>query len=113
MNNSLLILLTSISLSFGLKAQTKPDAIVYFTADWCAPCKIYGPDLKKEAKKAKIPIIIRDVSERSAYMRDDLIRKYNIEYLPATLYYYGSEVNLVQGAENKVLIRSRLGVTKN
>ena len=46
-------------------------------------------------------------------MRDDLIRKYNIEYLPATLYYYGSEVNLVQGAENKVLIRSRLGVTKN
>ena len=46
-------------------------------------------------------------------MRDDLIRKHNIEYLPATLYYYGSEVNLVQGVENKVLIRSRLGVTKN
>ena len=111
MNNSLLILLTSISLSFGLKAQKIPDAIVYFTADWC-PLN-YGPDLKKEAKKAKIPIIIRDVSERSAYMRDDLIRKYNIEYLPATLYYYGSEVNLVQGAENKALIRSRLGVTKN
>ena len=110
MDKLFLILLTSISVSYGLKAQKKPDAIVYFTADWCAPCKVYGPDLKKEAKKAKVPIIIRDVSERSAYMRDDLIRKHNIKYLPATLYFYGSEIKLIQGAENKVTIRTRLGV---
>ena len=101
-----------ISLSNGLNAQKKPDAVVYFTADWCGPCRIFGPNLKSEAKKGKIPLIIRDVSERSVYMRDDLIRKHNIEYLPATLYFYGTEVDLVQGAENKSIIRRRLGVDK-
>ena len=44
-----------------LRKVSDGDAVVYFTASWCKPCKFFGPVLKAVARRAKITLVKVDI----------------------------------------------------
>ncbi len=53
--------------------------ILYFSADWCGPCKLLGPELDK-LRIEGIPVQKIDVDNRS-----DLSAKYTIRNIPSLI----------------------------
>lgn len=52
---------------------------LYFSAVWCAPCKLYGPVLKRVGNDFKDILIIEKVDIEE---KQDLARKFNIVNVP-------------------------------
>lgn len=53
---------------------------LYFSAEWCGPCKMYGPTMEKLAKEENIQVTKIDVDQDH-----DLAQKYGIRSIPTTL----------------------------
>ena len=60
------------------------DKIVYFWADWCVPCKTYGPELEFKAKTHQIELEKIDLSDVDQMKYYD--QRYGIKALPTTWY---------------------------
>lgn len=54
--------------------------IVYVSADWCGPCKVYKPILQKVTSEQKVPLEYVNVDYDTMY-----IKEYGIQSVPTTL----------------------------
>jgi thioredoxin-like negative regulator of GroEL len=55
--------------------------LLYFTADWCVPCKTYGPLLYRVAgEEMKLTIVRLDVDENQ-----DMVEEYKIMSVPTVI----------------------------
>lgn len=55
--------------------------VLYFTADWCTPCRIFGPMLTKLSKELGF-----EIQEVDADKRVDLVRQYEVMTIPTTIW---------------------------
>jgi thioredoxin 1 len=81
--------------------QAKHTFIVEFYADWCGPCKVYGPALKKFCAEKGIPLVQINGDNAPAdlqkYMNGIPITAY-----PTTIVYVkGGSPKVVVGADMK------------
>lgn len=53
---------------------------LYFSAEWCGPCKMYGPIIEKFSKEENIKVTKIDVDKEH-----ELALKYGIRSIPTTL----------------------------
>ena len=76
----------------------------YFTASWCAPCKMFKPIMKEiEREGHSIQFIDIDHDE------NDLAEKYGIQAVPTTIIEVdGKEVNRFTGPKLKQEVLDRL-----
>ena len=74
--------------------------ILYFSAPWCGPCKMFKP--KMEALKAEgLPIQFIDVDQQP-----DMAQQYGIRNVPTIVFVNGgAETNRVIGVKSKEEIR--------
>lgn len=107
-----LIPLLGTSAGWAQTPSSKPDVVVYFTADWCVPCQTYGPKLKGLAKKEEVTVLIQDLSIRSAFQTNPLARKYKVQAIPTTVFLFGSTEKIEVGAISTSRIKRLLGVPK-
>ena len=73
----------------------KPDKVIYFTADWCAPCKKVGPLVKKSAKELGLELTLIDVSYTEVF--DEYKNKYPVSSLPTVLVIRGKDTMSIVG----------------
>lgn len=75
--------------------------ILYFSAPWCGPCKMFKP--KMEALKAEgLPIQFIDVDQQP-----DMAQQYGIRNVPTTIFLNGgTETNRAIGVKSKDEIKS-------
>lgn len=60
--------------------QQLEDAVVRFTADWCAPCKAFAPVFDTLAEKSGDNYIVVDVEDHP-----DVAQRYNVRSIPFVL----------------------------
>jgi len=66
----------------------KGNVIVDFAADWCMPCKIMEPQIKKAAEKLKeIKFGKVDVDDEN-----DLAMRFEVRSIPTTIFFKDGEV---------------------
>lgn len=61
--------------------------IMYFTADWCGPCKIFGPRLAQFSRDNNIPVARINADDQPA-----LAHKWDVFSLPTTIWFRDSDV---------------------
>ena len=78
--------------------------LIYFTAAWCTPCKMFKPIMKEiEREGHSIQFIDIDHDE------NDLMEKYNIQSVPTTIIEVnGKEINRFIGPKSKQEVLDRL-----
>lgn len=62
------------------KKLTKP-VVLYFTAKWCGPCRVFGPILKKAARESGVRVITLDVDKQKW-----LAMTYKVRRLPTLIW---------------------------
>jgi len=78
--------------------------ILYFTAEWCNPCKIMKPIAEEINKDSAIKFKFIDVDENL-----DLCRSYNIKSVPTFILIKDKqEIKRAVGAKNKEELREFL-----
>ena len=73
----------------ALSTNKQKNSIVYLWADWCPPCKKFGPIYKNAAKKLKEKNIVFykvDVDEDKNYFQT-ITQEYEIEGIPTLLFF--------------------------
>ena len=76
----------------------------YFTASWCAPCKMFKP-IMKEIEREGYSIQFIDID----YDENDLTEKYGVQALPTTIIVEGDkEVERFVGALSKKEVLDKL-----
>lgn len=83
--------MTTTHLTIDLEpALAAPKALLYFTAAWCAPCKMFGPILAKFAENNPDIMVVKiDADEKR-----DLVTLYGVRGIPTV-------IALELGAEKK------------
>lgn len=77
-------------------AHSELPVIVDIYADWCGPCKMYGPIFERVSKQlGNLGNFFKVDSERFP----ELSRKYNIRGIPTTLFF-----------KNNILVKSQSGL---
>ena len=68
--------------------EEKETAIVDFYADWCMPCKIFGPVFKEvsEDYKGKVKFYKVDVDKNS-----EIAARFEVMSIPTTIFFKGGE----------------------
>lgn len=62
-------------------AMNAPKALLYFTAAWCGPCKMFGPVLEKFSEKHPDIMVVKiDADEKR-----DLIGLYGVRSVPTVI----------------------------
>lgn len=80
---------------------SKGDVIVDFGAEWCGPCKIMAPELKKASEKLK-NIKFGKVNVDSNY---ELAERFQVMSIPTTIFFKNKEqVDRANGAISAVEI---------
>lgn len=64
--------------------------IIIFSAPWCAPCRMFKPQLDKLATELNIPFYAINTDESG-----DLAEKLNIRSVPSTYVFGSTETNFV------------------
>lgn len=56
--------------------------VLYFSAPWCGPCKVFGPRLEESSKAHNFTI-------RKVNAEDDMdqVREYGVQSLPTTVWF--------------------------
>jgi thioredoxin 1 len=74
--------MTTTHLTVDLEpALAAPKALLYFTAAWCAPCKMFGPILAKFAENnPEIMVVKIDADEKR-----DLLSLYGVRGIPTVI----------------------------
>lgn len=69
-------------------ALTAPKALLYFTATWCGPCKMFGPALSRFAENNQDIMVVKiDADEKR-----DLLALYGVRGVPTVIALeYGAE----------------------
>lgn len=76
-------MITNISENIELIKQTSSPFVVYVTAPWCGPCKIYGPQLEKLSEKyPEIPFYKVDAATDSG---NSFVAEVGIRSVPTTI----------------------------
>jgi putative thioredoxin len=90
---------------FEKKSQDKPVVIQFF-ANWCGPCKVLKPVLKKLAEEndGKWDLLMLDVEKYP-----EVAGKFNIRSIPTVhLFYKGSSIASFSGAKQSYIIQNWL-----
>lgn len=80
--------------------------IVYISASWCAPCKVYGPQVAKFSKEnPDVKIVKVDANSASVALTTlTTVHKFTLRSIPATLTFVdGKLVNTFIGAQLNLL----------
>ena len=100
--------MTTTHLTVDLEpALTAPKALLYFTAPWCAPCKMFGPILDKFAiNNPEIMIVKIDVDEKR-----DLAGLYGVRGIPTVIALeFGAELTRQTGLADDVKLGSMFSI---
>ncbi|MGQ9845174.1 MAG: thioredoxin [Caldisericia bacterium] len=71
--------------------QEKKSVVVKFTADWCMPCKMIEPHLKKLAKEYDGKVLFYEVDVEDE-ANSEIVTKFNIVNLPTLLIFKEGKV---------------------
>jgi thioredoxin len=85
--------------------KNNDNVIIYCWADWCAPCKAFGP-VYKEVSQENVGILFTklDVDEQPT-----LKNKLNVQSIPTVLFYKkGQLMDVVVGATSKEDLNNRI-----
>lgn len=63
-----------------LRRNMENKELLYFTADWCMPCKAYAPRLSKEAERLGLTLVRIDADEHP-----DMIEEFGVMSLPTVI----------------------------
>lgn len=78
--------------------------LLYFTADWCVPCRTYGPMLNRVAADLKTRVVKINVDEHS-----DMVDEYQIASVPTVVVMKeGQNVAFLAGALTEAQLRTAL-----
>jgi thioredoxin 1 len=77
--------------------------LLYFTAEWCGPCKMYGPIIAEIAQTYPVTKIDIDASQHEA-------RLYMVKNIPTTILIdeNGNEVTRLVGVQSKATLENLL-----
>lgn len=76
--------------------------LLYFTATWCQPCKVFGPVMETVVEDVQVPIKKMDIANYPAE-----VDKYGIMSVPTVvLVNGGNEVDRFTGARTKEMVLS-------
>ena len=67
--------------------------VVYFMADWCAPCKRFLPEVKAVCRELGVSLTTYDVNEDI-----DATSKYNVKSVPTLIIFAGDEIRFRAGS---------------
>jgi thioredoxin 1 len=84
--------------------------VLYFTADWCQPCKKVRPiveELNREIADVAFQIIDVD-------MENDLVKTFQITSVPTFILFEGEEqINRITGAQTREKLNEFINYKKN
>jgi len=84
--------------------ETKENAIIQFSANWCGPCKALAPVLETLAKENNIEVYKVDISQETELAKDRGVRSIPyVEFLKE-----GKVVETFVGAKPKDLIQESI-----
>jgi thioredoxin 1 len=70
-------------------------SIVYYSAIWCQPCKVFGPIVEKFASDNKINLVKLDIDKEPELAQDD-----NVTSVPTLVIYDGTtKITSIVGAK--------------
>ncbi len=75
--------------TFGEIIRTEPLVVVYFTAEWCGPCKSMSPVIKE---------LVSDMSDKATFLKLDVDRNqeaagvYNVQGVPAFILFKNGKI---------------------
>ncbi len=84
------------------KETTKGNVILYFSAVWCMPCRVYGPVVEEESKtESKAKFIKVDVDKHQ-----DVAMQFGIMSVPTLIFLKnGRQKNELIGAVGKTQLK--------
>lgn len=92
----------------ALIGSSSLPVLVDFWADWCAPCRMVAPELKKVAQAQAGRVIVAKVDTEAL---KGVARRFAISGIPTmVLFRNGREVHRVSGAQPAMQIMSAFGL---
>ena len=84
--------------------------VLYFSADWCGPCKMLGPVIEQlSIENTDVAIGKLDVMENNSSAQ-----KYMITGIPCIVFFKkGEEVDRVKGVLSKSALQAKINDLKN
>jgi thioredoxin 1 len=79
--------------------------VLYFTAEWCGPCRMFKPVLQEVSGNTGVPTQIIDVDTNP-----DLVQQYSVTGVPTLIVFQdGNQVYRSTGAMSKQQLQNILG----
>ncbi len=87
----------------------KENNAVYFSASWCAPCKVTKPIVEKVQSEREETIQIIVIDEIDESLLDEIRTEFGVRSVPTTIFFKDSEeVDRKVGGYNEVELISLL-----
>lgn len=78
--------------------------VIYFTAPWCGPCRVFGPTLSRVTTELGIGLVKVNVDDHA-----DLAEEFGVQSIPTVIVMDdGQEKTRLVGAQAESAIRSAL-----
>jgi thioredoxin 1 len=78
--------------------------LLYFTASWCGPCRVFGPLLTRVSAEMGLTLVKVDVDENP-----ELAQEYGVMSMPTVVVMKdGHEATRIVGAQSESALRSAL-----
>lgn len=92
---------------FDSTESAENPVVLYFTATWCGPCKMYKPVLEKISEEYGLDVRRVDVDDSPQIAADHLVRS-----VPTlVLYRDGGVAETIVGAKPKAFLVKELGLS--
>lgn len=86
------------------KRMEKNTQLIYFTAQWCQPCKTFGPRIDRVSKDLGLPLVKIDADEHQ-----DMIAEFQIMSIPTVIVMSdGAQADRLVGAKTEDQLRKSL-----